>query len=84
MMNSLIHQSKNLISEAIDNDFQKEKLIPVSAWVHDSLERLQADCQALLLEIICNRKIAQSQLQIVGLYVIFGKNLDGDSSGDKG
>ena len=64
-MNSLIQNSRDLVSEAKDDEFKKTRLVPASIWLEKSLERLQIECKGLLLEVACNQKIAQSQLEIV-------------------
>ena len=65
IMGQLIQYSRDLVSEAKDDEFKKTRLAPVSTWLEKSLQRLQIECQALLLEVACNQKIAQSQLDIV-------------------
>ena len=66
-MNDLIQYCKDLVSEAQDDEFKKTRLAPISNSLQKSLQRLQAECQALLLEVGCNQKIAQSQLEIVSI-----------------
>lgn len=65
IMSSLIQDCKDLVSEANDDDFKKTKLVPISKWLLENLEKLRNECQGLLLEVACNQKIAQSQLEIV-------------------
>lgn len=65
IMSTLIQDCKDLVLEANDDDFKKTKLVPVSKWLQENLERLRTECQGLLLEVACNQKIAQSQLEIV-------------------
>lgn len=65
MMNNLIQHCRDLVSEAKDDEFKKIRLAPVSTSLEKNLQRLQIECQALLLEVACNQKIAQSQLEIV-------------------
>ena len=65
IMNSLVQDCKDLLSAASDDDFKVTKLIPVSKRLQENLERLRNECQGLLLEVACNQKIAQSQLEIV-------------------
>lgn len=65
IMNSLIQNVKTLVLEAKEDHFKNTRFVPASAWLEKSLVRLQLECQALLLEVACNQKIAQSQLEIV-------------------
>ena len=65
IMDHLIQYSRDLVSEAKDDELKKTRLAPVSTWLEKSLQRLQIECQALVLEVACNQKIAQSQLDIV-------------------
>ena len=65
IMNSVNQHSRDLVSEAKDDEFKKTWLVPASIWLENSLERLQIECKGLLLEVACNQKIAQSQLEIV-------------------
>ena len=39
-MNILIRDSRDLVSEAKDDEFKKIRLVPVSTWLEKSLERL--------------------------------------------
>lgn len=66
-MNNLIQYCRDLVSEAKDDEFKRTRLAPVSTSLEKSLQRLQTECQALLLEVACNQKIAQSQLDIVSI-----------------
>lgn len=66
-MNSLIQNVKTLVLEAKEDHFKNTRFVPASAWLEKSLVRLQLECQALLLEVACNQKIAQSQLEIVSV-----------------
>ena len=67
IMSSLSQDCKDLVSEADDDEFKKTKLVPISKWLQENLERLRNECQGLLLEVACNQKIAQSQLEIVSV-----------------
>ena len=67
IMNGLVHHIKDLVSEAKSDEFKKMRLVPISIWLEKSLERLQTECPGLLLEVACNQKIAQSQLEIVSV-----------------
>ena len=70
IMSSLIQDCLDLVLEAKDDDFRKTKLLSISKWLQENLERLRAECQGLLLEVACNQKIAQSQLEIVRTSII--------------
>ena len=65
VMSSLVQDYKNLILEAIDDYFGTTKLIFISKWLQENLERLRNECQGLLLEVARNQKITQSQLEVV-------------------
>ena len=64
-MSSLVQNYKNLVLEAIDDYFRTTKFISISKWLQENLERLRNEYQGLLLEIACNQKITQSQLEVV-------------------
>lgn len=64
---NLIQNCSDLVLEAKDDEFKTTRLAPVSTWLEKSLQGLRIECQALLLEVACNQKIAQSQLDIVSV-----------------
>ena len=59
IMSSLVQDYKDLVLKAIDNCFRTTKLISVSKWLQEKLERLRNECKG------CNQKITQSQLEVV-------------------
>ena len=38
-------------------------------WLENNIKDIKTECKALLLDVACNQKIAQSQLDIVRLVV---------------
>ena len=65
IMSSLVQEYENPVLEAMDDYLRITKLISISKRLQGNLERLRNECQGLLLEIACNQKITQSQLEVV-------------------